>query len=126
MIQKGLIMHRVNLDSTRADVEVDGTAITITAETWPNGDFQGGYLYRAHVKLDPNNTWRENVHRSARSWELAQRDSSLWEVARGDDYNYCHRPWEMRPSIELLVGALQGEGHTQLARRVADAFGIKF
>ena len=117
-----LIAERVDLDWATCSVTMNRESITINAEPRPIGDYVSGYSYTAHIKLDPKSDWTSSITLPARDWEVAQRKTPLWETVRGEDYNYAQKPWENRPPIARLVGALRQEGQIGIAKRIAEVF----
>ncbi len=124
-LKDGLIATGVDLDWATATITIERKSITINAYPRPVGVYCSGYSYTAHIKLDPNANWRREIRSDAREWELAQRDTPLWETVRGEDYNYLHSPSEGRPPIHRLLKALKTSGQTFLAERIAEAYRIR-
>lgn len=98
----------INLDWANAYVDSNQDSITITAEKYPapGSQFSDGYLYRAHIKWDPDANWELNIPKDASDWEVAQRSTPLWETVRGEDFNYVSEPWNRRPDIADLLTLL--------------------
>lgn len=114
----------LNLDWAIAEVTFNEESITIFAEhhPMPGSRKSSGYLYRAHIKRDLNETWTEELSGAERLWELQQKDNPLWEKVRNYDYNYSHRPWESRPPINRLVKILRDKGVLDIAERIKQAY----
>lgn len=114
----------INLDWARGFITYDAESITITVKKldFPDCNYSDGYSYRAHIKLDSKATWRENIPDNAKPWEVKQRDTPLWEICLGADYNYDPEPWKSRPPIARVVGFLKEKGVNDIADRIAEVY----
>jgi hypothetical protein len=122
--EKPRYFYGINLDWAIGEIEINDQCLTITAEArpFPGDEKRPGYLYRAHIKMNPNSNWEGDIAEDTHDWELAQRSTPLWETLRGDDYNYSHEPWSNRPNLSMLLTFLKDQKIDTVASRIKEAY----
>ena len=84
-----------------------------------------GYLYEGSIKWDRNGNWESIAREDAHEWEVKQQSTSLFEIAREDNFNYTHEPWDERPNMQQLVNYLRKHRLGHIANRLQEVYQLK-